>query len=63
MIVTLVGIGLAIANWASLLVLAVVPTLGLVVRIRSEERALINGLGDEYRRFAANRPRLFPGVW
>ncbi|HSS10852.1 MAG TPA: hypothetical protein VLL25_13265 [Acidimicrobiales bacterium] len=43
--------------------LAVLPTVGLVVRIRSEDRALLAGLGEQYRRFAATRPRLFPGHW
>jgi protein-S-isoprenylcysteine O-methyltransferase Ste14 len=28
-----------------------------------EERALLDALGEPYRRFAASRPRLFPGVW
>jgi protein-S-isoprenylcysteine O-methyltransferase Ste14 len=50
-------------SWASLIVLALVPTLGLLVRIHSEERALLAGLGDEYRRYAATRRRLFPGIW
>jgi protein-S-isoprenylcysteine O-methyltransferase Ste14 len=63
MIVTLVGIGLALGNWASLAVLAVVPIVGLVVRIRFEERALLEGLGEPYRRFAASRARLFPRLW
>jgi protein-S-isoprenylcysteine O-methyltransferase Ste14 len=44
-------------------VLALVPAAGLVVRIRFEERALLEGLGEPYRRFAASRPRLFPGLW
>jgi protein-S-isoprenylcysteine O-methyltransferase Ste14 len=63
MIITFVGIGLALGNWAALGVLVVVPTAGLVVRIRSEERALLDGLGEPYRRFAASRPRLVPGLW
>ena len=63
LILTFVGIGLALGNWASLAVLAVVPTMGIVVRIRFEERALLDGLGEPYRRFAASRPRLFPGLW
>jgi protein-S-isoprenylcysteine O-methyltransferase Ste14 len=63
MIVTFVGIGLALGNWAALAVAAVVPTIGLVVRIHFEERALLEGLGEPYRRFAAGRPRLFPGLW
>ena len=63
MIVTFLGIGLALGNWAALLVLAVVPTAGLVVRIRREEHALLEGLGEPYRRFAAGRAHLIPRVW
>jgi protein-S-isoprenylcysteine O-methyltransferase Ste14 len=63
MIVTFVGIGLALGNWAAVAVLAVVPTIGLMVRIRFEERALLDGIGEPYRSFAARRPRLFPGLW
>ena len=63
MIVTFVGIGLALGNWAALALLVVVPTAGFVVRIRAEERALLDGLGEPYRRFAATRARLIPGVW
>jgi protein-S-isoprenylcysteine O-methyltransferase Ste14 len=63
LIVTFIGIGLALGNWAALAVLAMVPTAGLVFRIRVEERALLDALGEPYRRFAAGRPHLFPGVW
>ncbi len=63
LIVFFVGVGLALDNWASLLVLALVPTAGLLLRIRSEERALDDALGDPYRRYAARRRRLFPGIW
>jgi protein-S-isoprenylcysteine O-methyltransferase Ste14 len=58
-----VGLGLALGNWASLVVLAALPAAGLLVRIRAEERALFTSLGDDYRRYAADRRRLFPGVW
>jgi protein-S-isoprenylcysteine O-methyltransferase Ste14 len=63
MIVFFVGVGLALSDWASLATLALLPTAGLIVRIRSEERALLDGLGEQYHRFAATRRRLFPGVW
>jgi protein-S-isoprenylcysteine O-methyltransferase Ste14 len=38
---------------------SLLPTAGLVVRIRSEEQALLAYLGDDYRRFAAGRPVSF----
>jgi protein-S-isoprenylcysteine O-methyltransferase Ste14 len=63
LIVTFLGIGLALGNWAALGLMLVVPTAGLVVRIRVEERALLDGLGEPYRRFAATRSRLIPGIW
>jgi protein-S-isoprenylcysteine O-methyltransferase Ste14 len=63
LILTFLGFGLALGNWAALAVAFLVPTAGLVYRIHVEERALLEGLGDAYRRFAASRPRLFPGVW
>jgi protein-S-isoprenylcysteine O-methyltransferase Ste14 len=63
LIVFFLGLGLALSNWASLAVLALVPTTGLLARIRSEERALAAALGEEYRRYARTRRRLFPGVW
>jgi protein-S-isoprenylcysteine O-methyltransferase Ste14 len=63
LIATFVGIGLALDNWAALAVVAVVPTAGLVFRIHFEERALLDSLGEPYRRFAAGRSRLFPGIW
>lgn len=63
LIITLIGVGLALGNWAALPVLLVLPTAGLVLRIRVEERALLEALGEPYRRFAAGRARLIPGVW
>jgi protein-S-isoprenylcysteine O-methyltransferase Ste14 len=62
-IMSFVGIGVALENWLSLLVLIVVPTIGLVVRIRVEEKALLASLGEPYRAFSVSRARLIPKVW
>jgi protein-S-isoprenylcysteine O-methyltransferase Ste14 len=62
-IMSFVGIGIALENWLSLLVLISVPTIGLVIRIRIEEKALLAALGDPYRAFSATRARLIPKVW
>jgi len=62
-IMSFVGIGVALSNWLSLLVLIVVPTIGLVIRIRVEEKALLEALGEPYREFSAKRARLVPKVW
>ena len=63
LILTFLGFGLALGNSAALAVAFLVPTAGLVYRIYFEERALLEGLGEPYRRFAEGRRRLFPGVW
>jgi len=57
------GIGLALGNWLALVVVVVLPTAVILVRIRVEERALLAGIGEPYRRFMATRKRLIPWVW
>jgi protein-S-isoprenylcysteine O-methyltransferase Ste14 len=57
------GAGIATANPVSFLLVAVIPLVGLVVRIRVEESVLATRLGDDYRRFTASRKRLVPWVW
>jgi protein-S-isoprenylcysteine O-methyltransferase Ste14 len=63
LLVTFLGLGLALGNWAALALLVVVPTAGLVARIRVEERVLLASLGEPYRRFTTTRARLIPGIW
>jgi len=57
------GIGLALGNWLALTVVVALPTAVILVRIRVEERALLAGIGEPYRRFMATRKRLIPWVW
>ncbi len=63
LIIAIIGIGFAINNWASLVVLTSAITTGLVYRITVEERALSRDLGGRYQRYAASRKRLVPFVW
>ena len=63
LIIFFIGLGLALTNAISLLIVAVIPTAGLVVRIHFEERSLMAGLGEPYQQYAATHKRLFPGVW
>jgi protein-S-isoprenylcysteine O-methyltransferase Ste14 len=62
-LIAMIGIGLLINNWASLVVLTAAVTCGLVFRIRIEERALLEDVGDGYRRYAATHKRLIPYIW
>jgi protein-S-isoprenylcysteine O-methyltransferase Ste14 len=63
LVLAAIGLGLFIGNWASLACLTVAMIIGVVNRIRIEERALFQGLGDSYRDYAATHKRLVPFVW
>lgn len=63
LLLTLVGLGAALGNWFSLLALATLPSVGMVIRIRVEERALLAALGEPYRQYARRHSRLVPGLW
>jgi protein-S-isoprenylcysteine O-methyltransferase Ste14 len=63
LLLAVTGVGLVIGNWWSLISLTVGMAVGLVFRIRVEERALLRDLGDDYRDYAAIHKRLIPFVW
>jgi protein-S-isoprenylcysteine O-methyltransferase Ste14 len=62
-VVAFTGIGLALGNWLSLLAAAILPLLGLLVRIHVEEKALVANLGEPYRAYAEGKKRLVPRIW
>jgi protein-S-isoprenylcysteine O-methyltransferase Ste14 len=59
-LITMIGIGLAIGNWLSLLTMILVLLLAYGYRIRVEEQALKARFGENYDRYAAARWRLVP---
>ena len=62
-LLAVMGLGLFIGNWLSLASLTIAVACGLVFRIRVEERALLQNLGDDYRSYAATHKRLVPFIW
>jgi protein-S-isoprenylcysteine O-methyltransferase Ste14 len=62
-IVMFSGIGLALGNWASLLVVVAAAVAVYGYRIAVEERALEAVLGDRYRAYARRRRRLIPFIY
>ena len=56
LIIFFIGLGLALTNAISLLIVAVIPTFGLVVRIHFEERSLMAVGGAN--RISSTRPRI-----
>lgn len=63
LLLVVVGTGMAVANWLSIVSLAVIMAAALVYRIIVEDRALLRDLGQNYRDYAATHKRLIPFVW
>ena len=57
------GLGLALSNWLSTLVIMVPTAATMAYRIRVEERALLESFGDEYLEYARSTKRLIPKVF
>jgi protein-S-isoprenylcysteine O-methyltransferase Ste14 len=62
-ILAILGVGLASANWAGLAGVLVLTLAFLLWRIHVEENALATTLGERYRAYAAQHKRLVPLVW
>lgn len=62
-LMTLFGFGLALENWIAVFAGTFCLCLAYVYRIRVEEAALIETLGDVYRKYAGRTWRLLPFVF
>ena len=62
-IVSFVGLGVAFCNWIAIAVVVVPVTLAFIKRIRIEERALVNALGEEYTNYCRVTRRLLPWIY
>jgi protein-S-isoprenylcysteine O-methyltransferase Ste14 len=60
---TMLGVGLATTNWASLVVLLVCVFLGHLYRVSIEEQALIRIIGQPYIAYVRRTKRFIPGVF
>jgi protein-S-isoprenylcysteine O-methyltransferase Ste14 len=59
-LITVIGIGLALGNWASLFILLVCMGIAYAYRISIEEAALVAALGEPYRQYTRRTRRLVP---
>ncbi len=60
---TMLGVGLALTNWASLGALLVGVFLGHFYRVRVEEQALVQAIGQPYREYMRRTRRFVPWVF
>lgn len=58
--VFMLGIGLALTNWLSLAIQTILPAVGYVFRVRAEERAMLETLGERYRTYMGGTKRFLP---
>jgi protein-S-isoprenylcysteine O-methyltransferase len=59
-LLTLAGVGLALGNWAGLAVLLGLMGVAYGYRMRVEESALVESLGESYREYRMRTKRLVP---
>lgn len=60
---TMIGVGLAMTNWASLIALLVCVLPGHLYRVRVEEKALIQAIGQPYVEYMHRTRRFIPLVF
>jgi protein-S-isoprenylcysteine O-methyltransferase Ste14 len=61
-LITVIGIGFVLGNWASLFAVLVCVLVGYAYRIHVEEAALVTSLGEPYREYMRRTARLVPFV-
>lgn len=62
-LITLVGLGLALGNWAGLLVLLACMGTAYAYRMSVEEAALVAALGEPYKEYMRRTRRLVPFLY
>jgi len=59
-LIMLLGVGMALANWASLVAMLAGGLIGLLYRVRVEERALVEALGQPYADYMRHTKLFIP---
>ena len=61
-ILTLVGFPLCLGTWAGVVPVLILSVFGYLYRVRIEEKALLEALGDEYQDYMQHTWHFFPGL-
>jgi protein-S-isoprenylcysteine O-methyltransferase Ste14 len=59
----LIATGLAFEHWTALMIAIVIFMVGLVIRVRTEERLLRSAFGAEFEEYAKRVPAVLPGIY
>jgi protein-S-isoprenylcysteine O-methyltransferase Ste14 len=60
---TMLGVGLVVTNWASLICLLLCVFFGHIYRVNIEEQALIQTIGQPYIEYMRRTKRFIPRVY
>lgn len=59
----LIATGLATEHWIALPIAVVIFAVGMVIRVRSEEKLLRAAFGEEFEQYAKRVAALIPGIF
>jgi protein-S-isoprenylcysteine O-methyltransferase Ste14 len=62
-LITIFGLGLALTNWLSLIVVMGITFIGYSYRVSVEEKTLVNALGESYRQYMKRTKRFIPFLY
>jgi protein-S-isoprenylcysteine O-methyltransferase Ste14 len=62
-ILTLIGFGIGIGNWLSLICLFIIALISFVRRVSFENQALLRKFGNEYKDYQKKTWSLIPFIW
>ncbi len=62
-LIMLLGVGIVLTNWASIVVLLATGLIGLGYRVSVEERALVDALGQPYVDYMRHTQRFIPVIF
>ena len=57
------GISVALSNWLSVLSMMISVSIGYIYRIKTEEKFMIEQMGDKYTDYQKRTKRLIPGIY
>ena len=58
-----VGSGISMANWISLLLCFILPTIGIIRRIRVEEKRMLRHFGQRYQDYMQSTRHIIPYIY
>lgn len=62
-LIIFLGISISLSNWLSIILMMIPILTGYIYRIKTEEKFMINQLGESYLNYKQRTKRLIPGIY